>query len=99
MYYDQPDILAAWRYGPTQYGQRSLDSPGGEGLAFSPSSLTHRNAPTGRRAMDRRRPSLLSFPLLLVWCGLVLAPGPPPARAAAVTGWDVIAIACLSLAG
>src|SRR5436190_15930349 len=99
MYYDLPDILAAGCHGPTQYGQRSLDSPGGEGLAFSPSSLTHRNAPTGRCAMDRRRPSLLSFPLLLVWCGLVLAAGPPPARADEVTDWNVIAIDVLTLAG
>src|SRR5205809_3617559 len=99
MYYDQHDILTAWRHGPTQYGQRSLDSPCGEGLAFSPSSLTHRNAPTGRCAMDRRRPSLLSFPLLLVLCGLVLAAGPLPARADEVTDWNVIAIDVLTLAG
>ena len=49
--------------------------------------------------MDRRRPSLLSFPLLLVLCGLVLAAGPPPARADEVTDWNVIAIDVLTLAG
>src|SRR5215472_12609765 len=67
-------------HGLTQYGQRSLDSPCAEDLAFSSSSLTHQNASLGREAqMGLRRWTFRTIELLAVLVAVT------PAYAATIT--------------